>query len=207
MCFFDLKWTTNTHVTFLRHNWVNWQYLWFFKAVLLHFYLSTHISTRPDDRFLPPVWDLLFPLTKTLVYSDDHQALLHAFATLNASCFCYKENILGLVSTKCMTECMTSPHVQYLFFYAMTTGHVKCCDGFVIFLQKNIALYGKARWLHTSPRILAAMPGAQKKTFVRDKPYINIGTIGHVDHGKTTLTAAITKGNRHSHTHRYMASV
>jgi elongation factor Tu len=28
--------------------------------------------------------------------------------------------------------------------------------------------------------------------FLRDKPHINIGTIGHVDHGKTTLTAAIT---------------
>ena len=28
--------------------------------------------------------------------------------------------------------------------------------------------------------------------FVRDKPHMNIGTIGHVDHGKTTLTAAIT---------------
>ena len=38
------------------------------------------------------------------------------------------------------------------------------------------------------------MPGTGKKNFVRDKPYINIGTIGHVDHGKTTLTAAITKG-------------
>jgi elongation factor Tu len=32
-----------------------------------------------------------------------------------------------------------------------------------------------------------------KETFVRDKPHINVGTIGHVDHGKTTLTAAITK--------------
>ena len=29
--------------------------------------------------------------------------------------------------------------------------------------------------------------------FVRSKPHVNIGTIGHVDHGKTTLTAAITK--------------
>lgn len=29
--------------------------------------------------------------------------------------------------------------------------------------------------------------------FVRDKPHVNVGTIGHVDHGKTTLTAAITK--------------
>ncbi|KAJ7313900.1 hypothetical protein JRQ81_005688 [Phrynocephalus forsythii] len=32
-----------------------------------------------------------------------------------------------------------------------------------------------------------------KKVFVRDKPHVNVGTIGHVDHGKTTLTAAITK--------------
>jgi elongation factor Tu len=32
-----------------------------------------------------------------------------------------------------------------------------------------------------------------KETYKRNKPHINIGTIGHVDHGKTTLTAAITK--------------
>src|SRR6058998_2262431 len=32
-----------------------------------------------------------------------------------------------------------------------------------------------------------------KEKFVRNKPHLNIGTIGHVDHGKTTLTAAITK--------------
>jgi len=32
-----------------------------------------------------------------------------------------------------------------------------------------------------------------KKMFVRNKPHVNVGTIGHVDHGKTTLTAAITQ--------------
>ena len=32
-----------------------------------------------------------------------------------------------------------------------------------------------------------------KQHFVKDKPHVNIGTIGHIDHGKTTLTAAITK--------------
>ena len=36
------------------------------------------------------------------------------------------------------------------------------------------------------------VPGG-KKTYTRDKPHCNVGTIGHVDHGKTTLTAAITK--------------
>src|SRR5712692_7497864 len=32
-----------------------------------------------------------------------------------------------------------------------------------------------------------------KEKFERSKPHVNIGTIGHIDHGKTTLTAAITK--------------
>ncbi len=32
-----------------------------------------------------------------------------------------------------------------------------------------------------------------KKKFERTKPHVNVGTIGHVDHGKTTLTAAMTK--------------
>ena len=31
-----------------------------------------------------------------------------------------------------------------------------------------------------------------KEKFERSKPHVNVGTIGHVDHGKTTLTAAIT---------------
>ncbi|MGH2358934.1 MAG: GTP-binding protein, partial [bacterium] len=32
-----------------------------------------------------------------------------------------------------------------------------------------------------------------KQKYERTKPHVNVGTIGHVDHGKTTLTAAITK--------------
>src|SRR3989442_6638535 len=32
-----------------------------------------------------------------------------------------------------------------------------------------------------------------KQKFVRNKPHLNVGTIGHIDHGKTTLTSAITK--------------
>ena len=32
-----------------------------------------------------------------------------------------------------------------------------------------------------------------KEKFIRDKPHMNVGTVGHVDHGKTTLTAAITE--------------
>ena len=33
-----------------------------------------------------------------------------------------------------------------------------------------------------------------KAKFERTKPHVNVGTMGHIDHGKTTLTAAITKG-------------
>ena len=32
-----------------------------------------------------------------------------------------------------------------------------------------------------------------KANFERNKPHVNVGTMGHIDHGKTTLTAAITK--------------
>ena len=44
------------------------------------------------------------------------------------------------------------------------------------------------------PTVTAQRFYAEKQTYLRDKPHINIGTIGHVDHGKTTLTAAITTG-------------
>ena len=49
--------------------------------------------------------------------------------------------------------------------------------------------------LHSSSKLSAPPPKpGDKQTYVRDKPHINVGTIGHVDHGKTSLTAAITKG-------------
>jgi elongation factor Tu len=44
-----------------------------------------------------------------------------------------------------------------------------------------------AWWLRSGTRALATA------SFDRNKPHVNIGTIGHVDHGKTTLTQAITK--------------
>ncbi|HZN75998.1 MAG TPA: elongation factor Tu [Micromonosporaceae bacterium] len=46
-----------------------------------------------------------------------------------------------------------------------------------------------------------------KHSFVRNKPHVNIGTMGHVDHGKTTLTAAITKvlAERYPAANRYVA--
>uniref|UniRef100_G3MM69 Elongation factor Tu n=1 Tax=Amblyomma maculatum TaxID=34609 RepID=G3MM69_AMBMU len=48
--------------------------------------------------------------------------------------------------------------------------------------------------LWIAQRFLATpAPATGKKVYQREKPHCNIGTIGHVDHGKTTLTAAITK--------------
>ena len=56
---------------------------------------------------------------------------------------------------------------------------------FLSFLQPNQC---QRRLLRT-----AAPLSAEKAVFERNKPHVNVGTIGHVDHGKTTLTAAITK--------------
>ncbi|MDP2967406.1 MAG: GTP-binding protein, partial [bacterium] len=37
---------------------------------------------------------------------------------------------------------------------------------------------------------------AEKEKFLREKPHLNVGSIGHVDHGKTTLTAAVLKAQK-----------
>ncbi|KAG0060774.1 translation elongation factor Tu [Linnemannia elongata] len=50
-----------------------------------------------------------------------------------------------------------------------------------------------ARTALTVPRMVVRRTMATDGKFSRTKPHVNIGTIGHVDHGKTTLTAAITK--------------
>src|SRR5436309_13272801 len=49
----------------------------------------------------------------------------------------------------------------------------------------------KRSWRRLPVKELGEIMGKEK--FNRSKPHVNIGTIGHVDHGKTTLTAAITK--------------
>ncbi len=56
----------------------------------------------------------------------------------------------------------------------------------------SIPVFGSERFFdgHNELKLKFRMA---KETFQRDKPHINIGTIGHVDHGKTTLTAAISK--------------
>jgi len=64
----------------------------------------------------------------------------------------------------------------------------------LVCLQRSLTL-ASSRWpsTETGRRQLATTSILLKEVFKRDKPHMNIGTIGHVDHGKTTLTAAITK--------------
>jgi len=47
--------------------------------------------------------------------------------------------------------------------------------------------------LRSSNSFMGVAPAFNFAKFSRDKPHLNVGTVGHVDHGKTTLTAAITK--------------
>ena len=56
-------------------------------------------------------------------------------------------------------------------------------------------MLGRARGATAARVRVVAAPHGQRllSAWVRTKPHVNIGTIGHVDHGKTTLTAAITK--------------
>lgn len=57
-------------------------------------------------------------------------------------------------------------------------------------------LLASSSGLRFSPQSISALTQrfySEKRVFERNKPHVNIGTIGHVDHGKTTLTAAITK--------------
>ncbi len=48
-------------------------------------------------------------------------------------------------------------------------------------------------WRASLTRAVVTLLDRTLATFTRNKPHCNIGTIGHVDHGKTTLTAALTK--------------
>lgn len=56
-----------------------------------------------------------------------------------------------------------------------------------------LTIFNKVQFLHRFTAIKLIKRGFAEEKFNRNKPHVNIGTIGHVDHGKTTLTAAITK--------------
>lgn len=105
--------------------------------------------------------------------------------------FYFSDRITGLLR----------PLAKMSFVYKMAT-KVSTLLGFcrhtalrTSFLACPNNVYGGnfVRFISASSVRFAGPTAAAKKTYVRDKPHLNIGTIGHVDHGKTTLTAAITK--------------
>ena len=57
----------------------------------------------------------------------------------------------------------------------------------------ELDFYGSSKAGRASPTDLRSERKVAKEKFERDKPHVNVGTIGHIDHGKTTLTAAITQ--------------
>jgi len=59
--------------------------------------------------------------------------------------------------------------------------------------------------LPTDYQQLVEVSAVSKEKFQRTKPHVNVGTIGHVDHGKTTLTAALTKVMAEKHGGQFMA--
>ncbi|XP_034940890.1 elongation factor Tu-like [Chelonus insularis] len=65
-----------------------------------------------------------------------------------------------------------------------------------ILFNRNLARYQRKHQICAQlylPQVETQRFYAEKKVYNRDKPHCNVGTIGHVDHGKTTLTAAITR--------------
>ena len=63
---------------------------------------------------------------------------------------------------------------------------------FIFFLSKEYGCVIEYKWVAVF-FLKEEMITMAKEHYERTKPHVNIGTIGHVDHGKTTLTAAITK--------------
>eukprot|EP00903_Cladosiphon_okamuranus_P007827 g7573.t1 len=72
---------------------------------------------------------------------------------------------------------------------ASACAHSKCAAPF----KRSSALRATRVGVGAAEPRLPGPSAARLSTFDRNKPHVNIGTIGHVDHGKTTLTAAITK--------------
>jgi len=61
------------------------------------------------------------------------------------------------------------------------------------FMSNAARIGGLPSFLKHPVSTMGAFPSASFAKYDRSKPHLNVGTIGHVDHGKTTLTAAITK--------------
>merc|ERR1712223_629526 len=80
-------------------------------------------------------------------------------------------------------------------FFSQFSFKLENCKMAVVCMQKGFSTFCTNRFVGETIRrqLSTANVLLAKEVFKRDKPHLNIGTVGHVDHGKTTLTAAITK--------------
>ena len=99
-------------------------------------------------------------------------------------------NMFGYVNTlRSMTQGRASFHMEYDHYEAGAAGGGRRSGQEV---RLNDATHQNPATLRRSPFTGWSLREMAKAKFERNKPHCNIGTIGHVDHGKTTLTAAIT---------------
>ncbi len=108
-----------------------------------------------------------------------------------------------MVSYSRFEFCPIPLSVKNFFFFQNTLFSLPPLNVFLILQKtttrttmfKNLSSVCRATRLPTSRLVTRSTPFLARSyaAFDRSKPHVNIGTIGHVDHGKTTLTAAITK--------------
>ena len=110
--------------------------------------------------------------------------------------------IFGINVSHLWLEISTIGHGRSGVIYRIYFQFRECPQSFFLVVQRfltEVFFYWNPHLVFFSYKIgliiLHLARGYAEGKFVRTKPHLNIGTIGHVDHGKTTLTAAITKGN------------
>lgn len=118
-------------------------------------------------------------------------------ATSNIHCVLFAKTINFWLTNKAHKNAETLRCDKYEQFFTnclrkILLGYKQLSNYARFAVQQNKQLLSSGIVYTAKPKAFQQRHYAKEK-FVRTKPHVNIGTIGHVDHGKTTLTAAITK--------------